>query len=165
MRKNSLVSAMQTEDTFTENGMVTNSSSLNSCVNLFFQIGAMRTQDKNRIIAAFSQAFAEDKLTALRLAFWARDVRGGAGERRIFREICSYLAEKHKDIIKANLVHISEYGRWDDLLVFVGTALQNDALAVIAEGLKSNQKAQEILSKIDTLSEEECERLIHEFSL
>ena len=165
MRKNSLVSAMQTEDTRTENGMVTNSSSLNSCVNLFFQIGALRTQDKTRVIGAFSKAFAEDNLTALRLAFWGRDIRGGAGERKVFREICDYLAKNHKDVARTNLAQIPEYGRWDDLLVFVGTALENDALAVIAEGLKSNQKAQEILFKIDTLSEEECERLIHEFSL
>jgi hypothetical protein len=138
MRKNSLVSAMQTENTLTENGMVTNSSSLDSCVNLFFQIGAMRGQDKARIIAAFSKAFAEDSLTAIKLAFWGRDIRGGAGERKIFREICSYLAEKHSDIAKLNLAQIPEYGRWDDLLVFVGTALENDALVLIAEGLKAN---------------------------
>lgn len=137
-RRNSLVAAMQTEDTMTENGMVTNSSSLDSCVNLFFQIGAMRNQDKNRVIAAFSKAFAEDKLTATRLAFWARDIRGGAGERKIFREICAYLAEKHKDIAKLNLSLVPEYGRWDDLLVFVGTALENDVFAIIAEGLKND---------------------------
>ena len=44
----SLLKAMQTNDSLTENGMATNSSSLNHCVDLFFQIGAMRGQDKQR---------------------------------------------------------------------------------------------------------------------
>jgi len=52
--------AMQTENSLTENGMVTNSSSLNHCVDLFFQIGAMRGQDKQRLINAFTKAFAEN---------------------------------------------------------------------------------------------------------
>ena len=56
-----LLSAMQTKDSLTENGMATNSSSLNLCVDLFFQIGAMRGQDKTRLINAFTKAFAEDQ--------------------------------------------------------------------------------------------------------
>lgn len=134
---NSLVAAMQTENTYTENGMVTNSSSLNECVNLFFQIGAMRNQPIANIVNAFSKAFHEDALTAVKLAFWVRDVRGGSGERKIFREICKYLATKQQDVIKANLSLIPEYGRWDDLLVFVGTRLQDAALAVIVSGLEA----------------------------
>jgi hypothetical protein len=37
-----LIDAIQQKDTLTENGMTTNSTSLNHCVNLFFQIGVMR---------------------------------------------------------------------------------------------------------------------------
>ena len=62
-----LLAAMQTNDSLTENGMVTNSSSLNHCVNLFFQIGAMRGQDKSRLINAFTKAFGENPLTAMKL--------------------------------------------------------------------------------------------------
>ena len=76
-----LLNAMQTKNSYTENGMVTNSSSLNLCVDLFFQIGAMRGQDKTRLINAFTKAYSENPLNAMRLLFWARDVRGGAGER------------------------------------------------------------------------------------
>ena len=70
-----LLKAMQTNDSFTETGMVTNSTSLNSCVDLFFQIGAMRGQDKTRLINAFTKAFAENPLTAMKLLFWARAER------------------------------------------------------------------------------------------
>lgn len=130
-----LLNALQTKNSYTENGMTTNSSSLNSCVNLFFQIGAMRGQDKQRLINAFVKAYNEDALTAMKLLFWARDVRGGAGERQIFRDIAVHLAEKHTDSIAKNLSLIPEYGRWDDLLVFIGTRLENQALELISKGL------------------------------
>ena len=54
-----LLAAMQTKNSLTENGMVTNSTSLNNCVDLFFQIGAMRGQDKD-------QSFRPDLL-----GFWS----------------------------------------------------------------------------------------------
>ncbi len=133
----SLLKAMQTNDSLTENGMSTNSSSLNHCVDLFFQIGAMRGQDKQRLINAFTKAFAEDSLTAMRLLFWARDVRGGAGERQIFRDIVTYLAINRKDALSKNLGLFAEYGRWDDLLVLVGTPLETEALSIISEAIKS----------------------------
>jgi hypothetical protein len=133
----SLLKAMQTNDSLTENGMSTNSSSLNHCVDLFFQIGAMRGQDKQRLINAFTKAFAEDSLTAMRLLFWGRDVRGGAGERQIFRDIVTYLAINRKDALSKNLGLFAEYGRWDDLLVLVGTPLETEALSIISEAIKS----------------------------
>jgi hypothetical protein len=129
--------AMQTNDSVTENGMATNSSSLNHCVDLFFQIGAMRGQDKQRLINVFTKAFGEDALNAMRLLFWARDVRGGAGERKIFRDIIEYLAENRTETLRKNLHLISEYGRWDDLLVLVGTPLETSALELIASALRN----------------------------
>ena len=72
-----LIDAIQQKDTLTENGMMTNSSSLNHCVNLFFQIGAMRGVSTKKLLAKVSKAFNEDPLTTIRIIFWARDVRGG----------------------------------------------------------------------------------------
>lgn len=131
-----LVDAFQTKNTLTENGMVTNSSSLNDCVNLFFQIGAMRGQDKSRLINMFIKAYEENSLTAMRILFWVRDVRGGAGERQIFKDIIKYLANNRTETMRKNLSLISEYGRWDDLLSLVGTSLEIDALSLIAFELK-----------------------------
>jgi len=127
--------AMQTADSLTENGMATNSSSLNHCVDLFFQIGAMRGQDKQRLINAFTKAFAENPLHAMKLLFWARDIRGGAGERQIFRDIVAYLAENRTETLGKNLHLFNEYGRWDDLLTLVGTPLQTKALNLISDAL------------------------------
>lgn len=130
-----LVDALRQEDKVTENGMATNSSSLNACVDLFFNIGAMRGQDKKRLIATFSSAFNEDPKRAMKLLFWARDVRGGAGERQVFKDIITYLAEDHDLALKPNLHLIAEYGRWDDLLVLTGTILEEDIFALIQEAL------------------------------
>jgi hypothetical protein len=132
-----LLRAMQTNDSYTENGMMTNSTSLNMCVDLFFQIGAMRGQDKARLINVFTKAFGENPLTAMRLLFWARDIRGGAGERQIFRDIMVYLAKNRTKTLGKNLHLVSEFGRWDDLLVLVNTPLESQALGLIAEALNA----------------------------
>jgi hypothetical protein len=133
-----LMEALQTENTTTKNGMITNSSSLNECVNLFFSIGAMRAKGADKVVSLFSKAFSEEPTTALRTLFWARDVRGGAGEREVFRNILSYLATDYPDVVKVNLNLIPEYGRWDDLNVLFGTQLENDAISLIVKGLKEN---------------------------
>jgi hypothetical protein len=159
-----LLAAMQTENSLTENGMTTNSSSLNDCVNLFFQIGAMRGKDKQVLINTFVKAYNENALTAMRLLFWARDVRGGAGERQIFRDIVQYLANTQTKSLSKNISLFSEYGRWDDLLVLIGTKLENEALSVIKKGLEDGKIVKKILSNIDSLTEEECEKLFNQFS-
>lgn len=129
------IDALQSEDTLTENGMVTNSSTLNECVNLFFTIGAMRRQDKERLLSTFSKAFNENPLTALKILFWVRDVRGGAGERQIFRDILKYLVENHPNVVKQNIQAIPHFGRWDDLSVLFGTKLEAEATKMFVDGL------------------------------
>ena len=129
------IDALQSEDAYTENGMVTNSSTLNECVNLFFAIGAMRKQDKERLISTFSKAFNENPLAALKILFWVRDVRGGAGERQIFRDIIKYLVENHPSVVQKNIQAIPYFGRWDDLSVLFGTELEAEATRMFVSGL------------------------------
>lgn len=130
-----LLQALQTNNSFTENGMTTSSSSLNDCVNLFFQIGAMRGKDKQVLINTFVKAYVENPLTAIKLLFWARDVRGGAGERQIFKDVIQYVANNYPDSLAKNISLIPEYGRWDDMLALIGTPLQDLALQTIKQGL------------------------------
>jgi hypothetical protein len=132
-----LVSALQQSNTTTENGMVTNSSSLDNCVDMFFKIGAFRSAEEADVIRVFSLAFSEDPVSALRILFWARDIRGGAGERRVFRICLEYLSKANREAIVRNMPLISEYGRWDDLLVFFGTDLQDEAAKLIKGALDS----------------------------
>ena len=123
----------------TVNGGATNASSLNSCVDLFFQIGSMRSNAEEDILVAWTKAFLENPQTALKILFWARDVRQGAGERRVFRTILAHLAERNPDLFTQKLVaQIPEFGRWDDLFVFFGTAVERQAANVIENALQQN---------------------------
>ena len=140
-----LIDALQTNNTVTENGMTTSTTSLNSCVDLFFTIGAMRGQNPNRLFAKISKAYNEDPLTTMKILFWARDVRGGAGERQIFRDSISWLCDNHREVLNKNIHLISEYGRWDDILTLVGTKdCWDEPLRLIKEGLENGDS---LLSK------------------
>lgn len=102
--------------TLTENGSPTLKSSLDKNVDLFFTIGALRGQ-KDRLLSKFSDAFKADSALATRIALWARDVRGGAGERQTFRDILANLELNDMETFKRVASRTPELGRWDDLLV------------------------------------------------
>ena len=112
---NNLVEATLTKNSKTANGMTTNSTSLNKCLDLFFIAGASRTMSEEKIIKMFSGAIAENSNIALKILFWARDVRGGAGERRFFRTCMLWLSENYPELSKKVTEHIPEFGRWDDI--------------------------------------------------
>ena len=125
------VNAIINQEARTENGMRARKSTANANVDLFFKIGASRGKD---IIPEFTSAFVENADVAVRIAMWARDVRGGAGERGTFRNVLAHL-ETHDVAYARVLMHkIPEIGRWDDLL-FLRGALKNEAFAMIQKAL------------------------------
>lgn len=126
-----LTEALKMKSTTTENGMTTNTTSLNYNVDLFFKAGAMRNADENSIISLVSKAWVEEPTTSLRILFWARDIRGGAGERRFFKIAIKYLADKDPQGMADILALIPEFGRWDDLLIFEDTHSEDFALSMI----------------------------------
>jgi len=111
---NTFKSAIDDQSARTLNGMKARKSTANSNVDLFFKIGAMRGQN---IIPSFLAAFLENPDYALRITQWARDIRGGAGERQTFKNILLYLATTDVDACMALMFKIPEIGRWDDLLI------------------------------------------------
>lgn len=139
---NSFVNAIQTQEARTENGMKAYQSTNSSAVDLFFKIGSSRNTD---IIPAFVKAFVDSPDTATRIALWSRDIRGGAGERKTFRSIVSYLSKNNPEQLKKILHKIPELGRWDDLLSVEGD-LRKDAFQLIKNGL-SNPDTSGLVSK------------------
>ena len=121
--------------TLTENGMVTNPTTLNKCVDLFFSIGAMRGKPQDKVVSLFNEAYKENPLIASKLLFWGRDVRSGAGERQIFRDIVTHLTTTSPQTVRKNIGLIPEFGRWDDVLVLVGTELEDDMFILIKDSL------------------------------
>ena len=81
-----------------------------------------------------------------------RDICGGLGERRVFRILLNWLAKEYPDTVRKNLPLISEYGRWDDVLVLLDTPCEGDALNLIARQLKEDQKAMENGESVSLLS-------------
>jgi len=142
---NTFVEAAKNQTTVTANGMKTFVNSSNALTDLFFDIGASRGKN---IIPKFSAAMTQDQELAIRIALWARDVRGGAGERKLFRDILSYLAVSpsvNKDVIVSLLNKAVQLGRWDDILVVFEYETMKDyrpvVILMIDHALMVNQDA------------------------
>ena len=107
--------------TTTTNGMEAYKSSLNSVLDLFAK-GASYRKSANAIPTMVRDAYLEDKLATVRCLFYLRDIRGGQGEREVFRKGIHTVAELDpKTFINSNLIsHIPTYGRWDDLFCLFG---------------------------------------------
>lgn len=115
MSQSKLIQALTTKDSFTNNGAVTNSTSLNSVLDLFFIAGASRTMDEQSIFNMLSKAFAENEILTLKVIFWAGDIREGQGERRFFRTALKWLYVYHSNILEKLLELVPEFNRWDSL--------------------------------------------------
>ncbi len=118
----------------TENDMKTYDSSLNACVDLFFTIGASRGKN---ITTQFERAFQENAELATKILLWSRDIRGGAGERQIFRDMLVNIEANHKEFLSPIMKAIPELGRWDDLLVLKTTKARTIAFDMIGAALQS----------------------------
>ena len=119
--------------TFTENSALTLKSTGSHCLDLFASIGALRNSQPHEVRTRFLRAFAENPDLAVRIAFYARDIRQGLGERRTFRIILEWLAENSPSSVRKNLALIPEYGRWDDLFSLTYTDCKDAAFEFIAK--------------------------------
>lgn len=121
--------------TYTENGAVTYRTTASDCLDLFARIGAMRNASEQDIISCFSRAYIENPDLAMKILFYARDVRGGLGERRVFRVIMNWLAGFNKESVIKNIEQIAEFGRFDDIVGLMDTDCKDSALAYIRKQL------------------------------
>lgn len=126
--------AVLNQEARTTNGMKARKSTANACVDLFFKIGASRGQN---IVPAFTAAYVENRDLALRIALWVRDVRGGAGEREIFRSILKHLEQVCPTDAELLMARVPELGRFDDLLVFATKPLKHKAYTMLGDALRA----------------------------
>ena len=135
-----------TNYTYTENGAVTHTTTKSALLDMFAMGAAMRSRSDEDVILMFRKAFAENPVYALKCLFYIRDIRGGQGERRFFRLCMKDMAKNNADAAKRNLKYVPEFGRWDDLYVFEGTNLENDAFEFM-----KNQLALDVECKTPSL--------------
>ena len=142
----------ETNKVYTENGAVTNESNGDFCLDLFATIGAIRREKDCDIVSRFVKAYAENKDIATKILFFARDIRGGLGERRVFRILLKWLAEHEEETVQKNLPFIAEYGRYDDMLVLLGTPCEKYVLALYKAQLDEDRKAMEEKREVSLLA-------------
>ena len=138
--------------TYTENGAVTYATTYSDCLDLFATIGALRSSNEQEIISRFVRAFTEDPNLALKTLFFARDVRGGLGERKVFRVCLQWLAHNAPASVKKNIPYVAEFGRWDDLLSLLGTPCEKDAMLLIKKQLEADLESMDMGDDVSLLA-------------
>ena len=104
----------------TENGALGYRHAGRALVDMNFRVSSYRSQPEEVLRKDFAKAFYEDRLLALKWLFFARDVRGGLGERRLFRVLLTDLAVSYDPVYASAAIGlVAEYGRYDDLLVLL----------------------------------------------
>lgn len=127
MERNAFAAALELESrwTRTENGAVALNTTGEECLDFFSVVGSLRDTEEIRIYRLFEDAYRLDPLLATKIIFYARDIRGGLGERETFRKLIHYAAITHPECIEPNIQLIGLYGRFDDLYSLIDTRCEN----------------------------------------
>lgn len=137
---------------FTENGDRAYATTGSYCLDYFALIGGYRNH-LNQVLKSFMMAFNEDPKIALKILFYARDIRNGLGERDSFRLVLNAIGNFYPEIAIKLLPFIPQYGRYDDLLVLLATPIKKDLILMIENQLKEdvenkkNNKSYSLLAK------------------
>ena len=139
----SYLETMKTEANYTRtlNGAVTHGSTGDACLDFFAVAGGMRYRRRGDQISLFDRAYIETPELAAKLLFYLRDIRGGMGERTLFRTLLRHVAFAWPETAKKNVPWIAEFGRWDDLLCLLGTLAQDEAVQEIKKQLAEDLAA------------------------
>lgn len=143
--------AQGTNTARTENNAITNRSTLDPVLDFFSRAGAMRGRE-DMALELFNKAYAVDSRLAIKALFYLRDIRGGQGERSIFRHCLNVLATDHPATAGRLIGIIGEYGRWDDLLVLLDTPLKSAAVKLIKGKLADDMKGMEAGASVSLLA-------------
>lgn len=117
----------------TENGAIGYKTTGKALLDMNFKISSYRNLSEDEIIQDFDNAFDEGPEMALRFLFYVRDVRGGVGERRLFRVIMRHLVDDMPETALALAKIAPEYGRWDDVVDLIDTYIGDRVISQIIE--------------------------------
>lgn len=136
----------------TENGAVGYKTTTHPLLDLNFKVSSLRARDEEYITAEFIKVFMEDRIYAVKWLFFLRDIWEGLGERRTFRVCLNYLAVSQPQIALAVMKLVPEYGRYDDLLVYLDTPLRKELCKFIKAQLEADVQAMQEGKSISLLA-------------
>ena len=145
MKKKHYLESLKTEANYTKtlNGAKTHGSTGDACLDFFAVAGGMRYRRAADQILLFDRAYIETPELAMKLLFHLRDIRGGMGERKLFRTLMRHVAFSWPESARKNVEFISHFGRFDDLLCLLDTPAKKQAVQVIRDQLDQDRKALE----------------------
>lgn len=117
----------------TENGAVGYRTTGKELLDLNFAVASLRKMTDTEVAKRFKKAFCEDKMLAMKWLFYARDVRGGLGERRLFRVVLADLVKSNPEMVIPVINLIPEYGRFDDLWCMLDDNKSADSVCKIVD--------------------------------
>lgn len=115
-------------------------SSYDANLDVFAMLSRYNTNDE--IVNKFKLALNEDYALALANLLYILDIRNGKGERRLFKIIYGYLCSNYPDYALKVLPFISELGRFDYVLIGIGTKIEKETIDLIKEQLKNDIKSE-----------------------
>ena len=124
----------------TENGAIGYKTTGHTLLDMNFAVSSYRNASSDKIISMFRKAFNETPELAMRWLFYVRDVRGGTGERRLFREIIKDMANHFPGFTKMLIPYVQEYGRIDDLWILLETPCKHTVLQWFANQIREDVK-------------------------
>lgn len=124
----------------TENGAIGFQTTGKALLDINFHISSFRRASKAEIIKEFSKAYYENKILTILWLFYVGDVRGGVGERRLFKVCFDFLQGIEPELCKELLPLIPEYTRWDNLLILLDTNLRKDVCELFDKQLAEDEE-------------------------
>lgn len=101
---------------YTANGALTNTTSGDKFLDLFFIVGTANETNSKDILNLVKECDEIDEILTARIMLWTRDVREGAGRRQIFKDYLDYKTDS--EIYPKLAEKVQELGRFDDLITF-----------------------------------------------
>lgn len=120
---------------YTENGAVGYSTSGKALLDMNYAVSSMRQWNDSQIEKKYIKAYYENPLLAVKWLFYLRDIRGGMGERRIFRVCLKWLINSQFGYSYRLIELVSEYGRYDDMMSLLDTKAKDIVISIIREQL------------------------------
>ncbi|KAF6991303.1 hypothetical protein CFC21_008404 [Triticum aestivum] len=149
-----LKAALKPRRALTENCSATYANSGNPCLDFFFQVVPDTPADRVRQLLA--AAWAQDSLTALRLACNLRGVRGtGKSDKEGFYAAALWMHEHHPRTLACNVAALAEFGYLKDFPELLFRLLRGPDVRAVAkagaEADKARRKAKGLASQREEL--------------